>query len=228
MTSQGKKVVSLPGIDDVTCLEVLRQACDEVGREHDTSFRLGLDVGAADLWDEKSQVYVYTREGVRRSPQQHARHLADLLERFDLFYIEDSFYEDHVDLYIEQTQQFGDRTLVCGDDLLAGDLGRLEDLAERGAMNAAVVKLNMSGTVTRTREFVNLCKANALATIGSCRTYDSPDDTLADLIVGWGCNGYKSGSPAGGEHAAKYNRYLRIDEELGAAPSFADFPGTRP
>ncbi len=218
----------LPGLDDVTCLELLRHACDQVGKEQDISFRLGLDVGAADLWDEHGQVYVYAREGVRRSRDQHARHIAELRERFDLYYLEDSFYEDHVDLYVEQTRAFGERTLICGDDLLAGDLQRLEDLAGRGAVNAAVVKLNMSGTVTRTGEFVKLCKANSVATIGSCRTYDSPDDTLADLICGWGCNGYKSGSPAGGEHVAKYNRYLRIDEALGDAPNFVDFPGARP
>jgi enolase len=214
----------LPGLDDFTCLEVLEQACDEVARKHDISFSLGLDVGAADLWDESEQRYVYAREGIGRTPAEHAQHLADLVERFGLFYLEDSFFEDHVDLYIEQMQQFGKRVLIAGDDLLAGDCRRLVDMAERGAINAAVIKLNMTGTVTRTSEFVAMCKANGFATIGSCRTYDSADDTLADLIVGWGCNTYKCGSPAGGEHAAKFNRYIRIDEQLGEQPSFLEFP----
>ena len=218
----------LPGLDDITCLEVLKQACDEVARTRNISFRLGLDVGAADLWDEAAQVYVYAREGIQRTPSEHARHLADLVDRFDLFYMEDSFFEDHVDLYVEQMQQHGGQVLVSGDDLLAGDLHRLEEFAARGAVNAAVIKLNMAGTVTRTRRFVEMCKSHGFATIGSCRTYDSPDDTLADLIVGWGCNTYKCGSPAGGEHAAKYNRYIRIDEELGIAPTFVDFKGILP
>ncbi len=142
--------------------------------------------------------------------------------------MEDSFYEDHVDLYVEQMQQFGDGVLVSGDDLLAGNLTRLEQMAERGAVNAAVIKLNMAGTVSRTRQFVEMCDANGFATIGSCRTYDSPDDTLSDLIVGWGCQTYKCGSPAGGEHAAKQNRYLRIDEELGDTPTFNEFHGVMP
>jgi enolase len=73
-----------------------------------------------------------------------------------------------------------------------------------------------------------MCNAINFATIGSCRTYDSPDDTLADLVVAWGCNSYKCGSPAGGAHAAKQNRYLRIDEELGDSPSFNAFPGVTP
>ncbi len=217
----------LPGLDDITCLEVLKQACDEVSRARQISFRLGLDVGAGDLWDG-TNAYVYAREGVRRTPSEHARYLADLVERFDLFYMEDSFFEDHVEHYVEQVQQFGSRVLVSGDDLLAGSVSRLEEMAERGAVNAAVVKLNMAGTVTRTRRFVEMCQRNGFATIGSCRTYDSPDDTLADLVVGWGCNAYKSGSPAGGEHAAKYNRYIRIDEELGPGPKFADFENIRP
>ena len=218
----------LPGIEDVACLELLELACRDVADTQDISFRLGLDVGAADLWDEKEGVYVYSREGVKRTPAEHARHLADLVERFDLFYMEDSFYEDHVDLYVEQMQQFGDGVLVSGDDLLAGNLTRLEQMAERGAVNAAVIKLNMAGTVSRTRQFVEMCDANGFATIGSCRTYDSPDDTLSDLIVGWGCQTYKCGSPAGGEHAAKQNRYLRIDEELGDTPTFNEFHGVMP
>ena len=218
----------LPGLDDVTCLDVLKQACDEVAESRDISFRLGLDVGAADLWDEEAQVYIYAREGIQRTPAEHARHLADLVDRFKLFYMEDSFFEDHVDLYVEQMQQYGKHVLVAGDDLLAGDLHRLDEMAERGAVNAAVIKLNMAGTVTRTGQFVKTCKAYGFATIGSCRTYDSPDDTLADLIVGWGCNAYKCGSPAGGEHAAKYNRYIRIDEELGTAPTLVNFSEVQP
>ncbi len=218
----------LPGLDDVSCLEILRQACEEVGQARGIRFRLGLDVGASDLWDESEGVYVYAREGVRRTPSEHAAFLAELVERFDLFYMEDSFFEDHEELYVEQRRAYGDRVLICGDDLLAGQLERLERLAERGAINAAVCKLNMAGTVTRMRRFVETCRSEGFATIGSCRTYDSPDDTLADLIVAWACNTYKSGSPAGGEHAAKFNRFIRIDEELGPEPSFAGFPGLRP
>lgn len=218
----------LPGIDDVTALEVLQQACRETGQRLGIHFRLGLDVGAADLWDEEAGRYVYCKEGIARTPQQHARHIADLTDRFELFYLEDSFFEDHVELYIEQAQQYGDRVMISGDDLLAGNLARLEVMAERGAINTAVVKLNMAGTVTRTSEFVQMCKERAFTAIGSCRTYDSADDTLADLIVGWGCHTYKCGSPAGGEHAAKHNRYMRIDEELGPDPTFVAWPGIKP
>jgi len=218
----------LPGLDDIACLEVLEQACNDVAAIRHITFRLGLDVGAADLWDKQEGVYVYSFEGVTRTPDQHARHLANLVDRFNLFYMEDSFFEDHVAHYVEQLQQYGDQVLVAGDDLLAGSLHRLEMMVELGAINAAVIKLNMAGTVSRCREFVQRCDANNFATIGSCRTYDSPDDTLADLIVGWGCNTYKCGSPAGGEHAAKQNRYLRIDEEFGNTPSFNNFLGVTP
>ena len=68
-----------------------------------------------------------------------------------------------------------------------------------------------------------------MATIGAARTYDSPDDTLADLVVGWGHTGYKCGAPAGGEHAAKYNRFIRIEEELREnGGALAEYPGIRP
>ncbi len=218
----------IPRLDDVACLELLEQACNDVAAAKNVSFRLGLDVGAADLWDENRGLYKYKREGVERTPDEHARHLSDLVERFNLFYMEDSFYEDHVDLYVEQMQQYGDKVLISGDDLLAGNLNRLEQMAERGAVNSAVIKLNMAGTVSRMRKFVELCREYNFETIGSCRTYDSPDDTLSDLIVGWGCNTYKCGSPAGGEHACKQNRYIRIDEELGEKPTFNEFTRVKP
>ena len=150
----------LPALDDVTCLEVLHQACRESATALGIRFRIGLDVGAADLWD--GSAYCYAREGVRRSPAEHAGHLADLIERFDLFYVEDGFFEDHVELYCEQVQAFGHRVLVAGDDLLAGRWERLQMAATRGAINAAVVKLNMCGTVTRTAAFTEGCRAAGL------------------------------------------------------------------
>ena len=162
-----------------------------------------------------------------RTPNEHATYLADLIDRYNLFYIEDSFFEDHVELYVEQMQQYGNEVMVSGDDLLAGNIQRLEKMAEQYAVNTAVIKLNMTGTITRTREFVEMCNKNDFSIIGSCRTYDSPDDTMADLVVGWGCNAYKCGSPAGGEHAAKYNRFIRIDEKLGENPTFSTFTGIK-
>lgn len=212
----------LPRIDDITSLEVLRQACSDVSQARGIDFRIGLDVGASDLWNETEGVYEYTLEGRTRTPSEQSRHIADLIDRFDLFYVEDAFFEDHIEMYVEQTQQFGDHVLVAGDDLLAGSLARLQMMVEKNAINAAVIKLNMAGSVSRCRDFVRQCKESGFATIGSCRTYDSPDDTLADLIVGWGCTSYKCGSPAGGEHAAKQNRFIRIDEEIGPGKAFSD------
>ena len=136
---------------------------------------------------------------------------------------------DDIDLYREQTRAFGARALIIGDDLLATNETRLIRMADDGAVNAAVVKLNMAGTVSRTGRFTDLCRERGMATIGAARTYDSPDDTLADLVVGWGHTGYKCGAPAGGEHAAKYNRFIRIEEELREnGGALAEYPGIRP
>ena len=219
----------LPGLDDIVCLEVLQAACDTVAAGRPWRFRLGLDVGASDLWNESEGAYVYAREGVKRSRAAQAQHVAGLIERFELFYVEDAFFEDHGDLYREQMRAFGDRSLIVGDDLLATNDARLVRMADDGAVNAAVVKLNMAGTVSRTGRFTDLCRERGMATIGAARTYDSPDDTLADLVVGWGNTGYKCGSPAGGEHAAKYNRFIRIEEELrGNGGALAEYPGISP
>ena len=219
----------LPNVDDMVCLEILATACHTVAADLPVRFRLGLDVGASDLWDETEETYVYAHEGVKRTRAEQALHIAELIERFDLFYVEDAFFEDHADLYREQVRAFGGRTLIVGDDLLATNETRLVRLADDGAVNAAVVKLNMAGTVFRTGRFTDICRNHGMATIGAARTYDSPDDTLADLVVGWGHTGYKCGAPAGGEHVAKFNRFIRIEEELREnGGTLAEYPGVRP
>ncbi|NIR89356.1 MAG: phosphopyruvate hydratase [Gammaproteobacteria bacterium] len=218
----------IPMLDDRTCLDILKTACERVCSRRRFRFRLGLDVGASDLWHADEQAYVYTRAGIKRDKDDQARYVADLIEGYDLFYVEDAFFEDHIELYADQCQQFGKQCLIMGDDFLATNAARLETALSCGAVNAAVVKLNMAGTVSETQRFIELCRQNAIATIAAARTYDSPDDTLADLVVGWGATGYKCGSPAGGEHAAKYNRFIRIEEQLGPAAEFAAYPGAHP
>lgn len=218
----------IPNLDDITCLDVLSDACRAVSAESGVRFRLGLDVGAADLWHADRERYVYANEGIERTPAEQAQYLADLVERYDLFYLEDAFFEDHETLYAEQTRAFGERCIIVGDDLLAGDVLRLQRLGERGAMNAVLVKVNMAGTVSNARRFVEACRSFGFAAIGSARTYDIADDTTADLMAGFGCVGYKSGSPAGGEHAAKLNRFLRIAEELDGDAAFYAYPGPSP
>ena len=164
-----------------------------------------------------------------RNRAEQAQHVAELVERFELFYVEDAFFEDHIERYREQMRAFGDKALIIGDDLLATNETRPSRMADDGAVNAAVVKLNMAGTVSRTGRFTALCHERGMATIGAARTCDSPDDTLADLVVGWGNTDCKCGSPAGGEHAAKYNRFIRIEEELRENDgALAEYPGIRP
>lgn len=218
----------IPNLDDETCMEILERACTEAAKGKAYWFRLGLDVGASDLWQEDEQKYVYGRQGVKRTLSQQSEYVAGLVERFDLFYIEDAFAEDHMELYCEHHEAFGKRALLVGDDMLATNETRLMQAIDRRAVNAAVVKLNMAGTVSRTAKFVDICHRAGVATIGASRTYDSPDDTIADLVCAWGSTGYKCGSPAGGEHVAKYNRFIRIEEEGAGGISMARYQGPAP
>lgn len=218
----------IPNLDDETCMTILQSACVEVSRGKSYHFQLGIDIGASDLWSEEEQAYKYGRDGTRRSCKEQSQYVADLVERFDLFYVEDAFHEDHMELYQEQLAAFGARTLIVGDDLLATSEERLRRSLEYQAVNAAVVKLNMAGTVTQTRAFSDICHEEGVATVSASRTYDSPDDTMADLMVGWGSTGYKCGSPAGGEHVAKYNRLIRIQETETKRARMAKYPGPVP
>lgn len=211
----------VPSLPDVPCFEAVHIACREVEKNCKGRFRLGVDFAASDLWKPDRNAYVYAREGVARNPQQQAAFVRELIERFDLFYIEDAFHEDDVDAWVSLTRDVGNERLVVADDLYATNPDRLRAGLRRGAANAAVVKLNMIATVTDTQHFIDICRADKITTCCSPRTCDTTDDTLAHLAVGWGTNLLKTGGAIGGERLAKVNELLRMEEKLGKSVSFA-------
>jgi len=218
----------VPSLPDIPCFQAVADACAQVGRSGKGRFRLGVDYAASDMWKESQNAYVYAREGVIRTPTEHAKFVRELIERFELFYVEDPFHEDDVDAWVDLCRDLGNSCLVVGDDLYATDPRRLRVGIEKGATNAVVVKLNMIATVTDTQRFVDLAHANHHATCSSPRTCDTTDDTLAHLAIGWGTTMMKTGGAVGGERLAKVNEMIRIEERLGGPARFADFPLVQP
>ena len=111
---------------------------------------------------------------------------------------------------------------IVGDDLFVTNSKRLSRGIEAGAANALLLKVNQIGTVTEAGEAAAMSFANGYNVVVSHRSGESEDTTIADLSVGWGSGEIKTGAPARGERTAKYNRLLRIEEDLG---SRAVFPG---
>jgi len=218
----------VPALPDVPCFQAVADACRQVSKGRRGRFRLGVDFAASDLWKPDQNAYVYAREGVVRTRAEHAKFVRELIERFELFYVEDPFHEDDLAAYVDLCRDVGNSCLVVGDDLYATDPKRLQAGIAAGAANAVVVKLNMIATVTDTQHFVDLAKTHQIATCASPRTCDTTDDTLAHLAIGWGTTMMKTGGAVGGERLAKVNEMIRIEERLGGPARFAKFPTVQP
>ena len=122
------------------------------------------------------------------------------------------------------TSELGGRVQIVGDDLFVTNRTRLERGIEERAGNSILIKLNQIGTLTETLDVCALAKSAGFTAVISHRSGETEDTTIADLAVAVGCGQIKTGSLCRGERTAKYNRLLRIEEELGDAATYGPFP----
>ena len=165
--------------------------------------------------------YSLTKEQVALSRQG----MIELYERwaseYPIISIEDGLAEDDWTGWSALTERLGERVQMVGDDLYATNPNLIRQGIERRASNAVLIKLNQIGTITETIESVIVAKRAGWGTVISHRSGDTEDTTVADLAVGTAAGQIKAGAPARGERTAKYNRLLRIEEELGDKAVFA-------
>jgi enolase len=143
------------------------------------------------------------------------------LEAFPLVSIEDGLAEDDRGGWKELTDELGPRTQLVGDDLFVTNPVILAEGIADGLANALLVKLNQIGTVTETLAAIELAKTNGYATVVSHRSGETNDTTIADLAVATRAGQIKTGAPARSDRVSKYNRLLRIEEELEGAAAYA-------
>ena len=186
----------------------------------DGDVAIGLDVAATEFVAADGN-YVLRAEGRTFSTAE----LVDLLEQWGRTYpiisIEDGIAEDDWDGWDYLTRKLGDSAQLIGDDLFTTNPERLTRGADEGIANAVLVKLNQIGTLTETLETVRLAQERGYLPVISARSGETEDTTIADLSVATGAGQIKIGSITRSERLAKYNRLLRIEEELGDQARFA-------
>ena len=146
---------------------------------------------------------------------------AELIDEYPIVSIEDPLDENDWDGYVNLTREIGDKVQIVGDDFFVTNPQRLREGIDKGAANALLVKVNQIGTLTETFDAVELAHRNGYRTMMSHRSGETEDTTIADLAVALSCGQIKTGAPARSERVAKYNRLLRIEEELDAAARYA-------
>jgi enolase len=146
---------------------------------------------------------------------------ADWVDRYPIVSLEDGLAEDDWSGWAELTSRLGDRVQLVGDDLLVTNTERLARAIRERAANSVLVKLNQIGTLTETIEAVEMAQRAGWTAVVSHRSGETEDTTIADLVVAMNAGQIKTGSISRSERIAKYNRLLRIEEELGDAAEYA-------
>ncbi|MBI4385847.1 MAG: phosphopyruvate hydratase, partial [Elusimicrobia bacterium] len=182
-----------------------------------TASRLALDAAASEFYGERR----YRVQGRRLSAIELARRYEDWCARYPIVSIEDPFEQDDWAAWKAFTARCGGAIRVVGDDLFVTNVGRLERGIREGAANAILIKLNQIGTVTETVQAVLRAREAGLGSIISHRSGETEDPYIADLAVALNAGAIKTGAPCRSERLAKYNRLLRIEEELGPRAVYA-------
>jgi len=200
-------------------LELIVEAIAKSGYTLGKDIALALDVAATEFYNEATGTYKF--EGKERTTDEMIAYYAELLERFPLVSIEDPLAEDDWAGWTKMTAQLGDKVQIVGDDLYVTNPARLQRGIDEKAGNAILVKVNQIGTLTETRDAVELAQSKGMKAIISHRSGETEDTFIADLAVATNAGQIKTGAPARSERVAKYNQLLRIEEELMEAAVYA-------
>lgn len=206
-----------PNLSNFDALEIQAKACEEVGDETGIEIRPSMDIAASSLWDGSN--YVYEREGVVRDSGEQVDFVEEIINTYNMFFMEDPFHEDDFEGFSELTKRVGKKCLVCGDDIFVTNTERLRKGIEVKAANSIIIKPNQIGTLSETYATVKLAKDNQYVPVVSHRSGETTDETIAHLAVAFRAPLIKTGA-LGGERIAKLNELIRIQEEI-ANPSMA-------
>ncbi|MEV7152660.1 phosphopyruvate hydratase [Streptomyces sp. NPDC093084] len=200
-------------------LEFVVRAIEQSGYKPGTDITLVMDPASSEFFHDG--VYDYRGEGVRRTPAEHADHLAALVDRYPVASIEDPMAEDDNAGWRDLTARLGDRCQLTGDDVFCTNETLLRAGIRDGIANSVLVKVNQIGTLTETLGTVAAAHRAGYTVVMSHRSGETEDTTIADLAVATGCGQIKTGSLSRSDRTAKYNQLVRIEEELGAQARYA-------
>jgi enolase len=201
-------------------LDFLIAAIESAGYAPGVDLMIAMDPATSELFSEGA--YVLEHEDRTLTSEEMASYWHDLVNRFPIVSIEDGMDEEDWTGWKHLTDQLGDRCQLVGDDLFVTNPERLERGIDLGVANSILIKLNQIGTLTETLEAIQIARDAGYTTVISHRSGETEDTTIADLAVGTGAGQIKTGAPSRSDRVAKYNRLLRIADELGDE---AEFPG---
>jgi len=201
-------------------LQAVLAGVEAAGYVPGTDVFIALDPATSEVFENGA--YVLEHEGRSLSPEEMASYWEGACARYPIVSIEDGMDEEDWDGWKLLTEKLGERVQLVGDDLFVTNPERLRRGIDLGVGNSILVKVNQIGTLTETLEAIRVAREAGYTAVISHRSGETEDTTIADLAVATGAGQIKTGAPSRSDRVAKYNRLLRIEEELGSS---AEFPG---
>ncbi len=208
-------------------LEIINQAIVGAGYELGKQINLGIDAAASSFYEEKENLYTLKPENVSLEKERLVSIYREWIDKYHLVSIEDGLAEEDWEgwkimmekivskpLASEVSRNVLSEHILVGDDLLVTNVKRLEKAIKEKACNAVLIKVNQIGSLSETFDCIRLAKKNKMKIMVSHRSGETTDDFIADLAVGTAAEFIKSGSLSRGERLCKYNRLMRIEQEL--------------
>lgn len=203
---------------DEEALELIVSAIENAGYTPEEDFRIAIDAASSE-WAKDGE-YVLPKSGIRKTTDELVDYWENLCSRFPIFSIEDPLGENDFDGFVKLTERIGGRIQIVGDDLFVTNPKRLKTGIEKSAANSILIKVNQIGTLSDTLDAIEMAHKAGYSAVVSHRSGETEDTTIADIAVGVNAGQIKTGAPSRSERVAKYNRLLRIEEDLGSAAGY--------
>ena len=203
-------------------IQVVMQAVEKAGFRLGIDMSIALDAAASEFYNSKTGLYNFESTGENRSSAEMVAYWEDWCKKYPIISVEDGLAEDDWDGWKLATEKLGKSVQLVGDDLFVTNTTRLQRGINEEIANSILIKVNQIGTLTETKEAVDLAKKHNYSSVMSHRSGETEDNTIADLAVALKTGQIKTGSASRSDRMSKYNQLLRIEEELGKA---AIYPG---
>jgi enolase len=192
------------------------EAIKKAGYEPGGNVCIALDSAASSFY-QKGKYILAAEKKPQKDAGEMVKFYSGLIKKYPIISIEDGLAEGDWDGWKLMTEELGNKVQIVGDDIFVTNKKILEKGIALGIANSVLIKLNQIGTLTETLETIEMAKTAGYTTVVSHRSGETEDTTMADVAVAMNCGQIKSGSVSRSERLAKYNRLLRIEEELGPA-----------
>jgi len=206
---------------NVEAIEVILEAITKAGYKPGQEVAIALDPAASELYKNGNGKYLFWKSDKQaKTSEQMVAFWADWVRQYPIVSIEDGLAEDDWKGWQLLTKELGGKIQLVGDDIFVTNPQRLQRGIDEGVGNSVLIKVNQIGTVSETMDAIGLARLHGYTAVISHRSGETEDTFIADLAVATGAGQIKTGSACRTDRISKYNRLLRIEEELGGAARF--------